>query len=259
MLTRKEKLLVLLEEAAEFLFTPHHFIWKYLEEKFSADTLRSALSRLKREGFIERSKKEEKALYRVSKKGLELLETLSLYLPQEEKEWDGYWRIVSFDFPEEEKRARTHFRRRLRALGFGKMHRSVWISPHNLLEKVAEIVSQKGYDNFVWMFEGKLPTCRRDKKEGEELSYLVKQAWPQLPQVEEQYKAFIKSWVKRLEKFLKENKSKQKAIKGILKKLAHLELGKISRFDPQLPSDFLSVDWPRDKALHLLRVIEREL
>ena len=62
-----------------------------------------------------------------------------------------------------------------------------------------------------------------------------------------------------MEEFLKEDKSKQKAIKETLKKLAHLEVGKISRFDPQLPSDFLQANWPREEALRLLRVIEREL
>lgn len=250
MLTRREKLLILIDGAAEFLFTPHHFIWKCLEERLSTDSLRSTLNRLKREGLIEKPKKEGKILYQISKKGLELLEGLSLCLPKEK--WDGYWRIVSFDFPEKEKKARTHLRRQLRALGFGRMHRSVWISPHKLLGKVAEIVSQKGYGDFVWMFEGRL-------EGGEELSQLINQAWPHLPQISDQYKIFIKKWREKLEKFLKEDRSKQRILKGVLKKSAYLELGKISHLDPQLPSDFLFPDWPRDKALHLLKAIEREL
>ena len=43
--------------------------------------------------------------------------------------WDGIWRIVAFDIPDSETPLRARLRRRLRALRFGWLQNSVWISP----------------------------------------------------------------------------------------------------------------------------------
>lgn len=249
MLNLKEKILMLLEENAKFLFTPHAFIWQYLEEKIASQNIYSALNRLKKEGLVEKISAPQKLGFRINQKGKKLLADL---LVPEANRWDGYWRIVSFDFPETRRNERTHLRRRLRYLGFGKMHRSVWISPHNLLPPVRELVFSQGSKDFVWMFEAKLSP-------DEGLTQLVFQAWPDLGKIKSYYNEFILNWYERLERFHKEKKDKQKILRKPLIRLARLELGKISSLDPKLPADFLPADWPANLAFQLLRKIKREV
>lgn len=48
-------------------------------------------------------------------------------LKLKQKPWDGYWRIVIFDIPEENKKAREAFREKLMTLGFKPVQKSVFI------------------------------------------------------------------------------------------------------------------------------------
>ena len=46
--------------------------------------------------------------------------------------WDGKWRLILFDIPEEAKDKRELFRKLLKANGFFKLQASVYISPYSL-------------------------------------------------------------------------------------------------------------------------------
>lgn len=46
--------------------------------------------------------------------------------------WDGRWRLVVFDVPNEHTRLRNQFRDQLRKAGYGWLQNSVWISPDRL-------------------------------------------------------------------------------------------------------------------------------
>ena len=48
------------------------------------------------------------------------------------RHWDGKWRMVLFDVPQEKASDRTRLRRSLAARGFGYLQNSVWITPHPL-------------------------------------------------------------------------------------------------------------------------------
>lgn len=45
------------------------------------------------------------------------------------RSWDGRWRLALFDVPETQRTLRMRLWRKLRALGFGHLQRSVWLSP----------------------------------------------------------------------------------------------------------------------------------
>ncbi len=57
--------------------------------------------------------------------------------------WDGLWRLVVFDVPNEQNTQRERLRRYLRARGYGCLQRSVWISPHPLEEERKALVGGK--------------------------------------------------------------------------------------------------------------------
>jgi len=51
-----------------------------------------------------------------------------------ESKWDGKWRLITFDLPSHDSKARFRLRERLKMLRFGKLQGSVWISHRNLPE-----------------------------------------------------------------------------------------------------------------------------
>lgn len=179
-----------------------------------------------------------------------MLETLSLIVPEKEKRWDGKWRLVSFDIPEEEHKARRELRQELKKLGFGRMHRSVWISPHNVLRKVEELPARQKYREYIWIFEGYL-------KEDERFRELVYKTWPQLDKVNKEYERFIIKWEERIRKILKNKSRREIAINNALKRLAQIEFRKILYSDPKLPQRFLPEDWRGAEARELLTAIEK--
>ena len=65
--------------------------------------------------------------------------------------WDGKWRIVMFDIPEEQKKERDAFRFRLKKLEFREMQKSVFVHPfecRNEIEFFVEFYNIKAYVRF---------------------------------------------------------------------------------------------------------------
>ncbi len=68
------------------------------------------------------------------------------------KKWDGIWRIVTFDIPEDEKIARNALRLKLKELGFYQLQKSVFIYPYPCLSEIQfieEIFKVGPYINFI--------------------------------------------------------------------------------------------------------------
>lgn len=66
--------------------------------------------------------------------------------------WDGIWRIVTFDIPENKRQARDALRNKLKELRFCQLHKSVFVHPYPCLDEIQfiEEVFQIGpYVNFI--------------------------------------------------------------------------------------------------------------
>ena len=77
------------------------------------------------------------------------LDSLEIKKP---KKWDGIWRIVIFDIPENEKIARNALRLKLKELGFHQLQKSVFIFPYpclNEIQFIEEIFKVGSYINFI--------------------------------------------------------------------------------------------------------------
>lgn len=77
------------------------------------------------------------------------LDSLEIKKP---KKWDGIWRIVIFDIPENEKVARNALRLKLKELGFYQLQKSVFIYPYPCLSEIQfieEIFKVGPYINFI--------------------------------------------------------------------------------------------------------------
>ena len=67
----------------------------------------------------------------------------------EEKEWDGKWRLVIFDIPEEIRKGRDALREKLRKLGFYELQKSVFVFPHECKDEVDFVIEFFGLREYV--------------------------------------------------------------------------------------------------------------
>ncbi len=68
------------------------------------------------------------------------------------KRWDGKWRLVMFDIPNDRRKRRDIFRTHLRELGLTLYQNSVWIYPYPLekeITQIAEFHKLRGCVSFV--------------------------------------------------------------------------------------------------------------
>lgn len=135
-LSKTEKVLGLIEgvilETGSFIY-PYKGVGK--EFRRYRGSLGKAIADLKRYGYLEEVEQKGQRKLRLSKKG-----QLRIWRPNPKKEWDGRFRIVAFDIPEERKKTRDLFRTKLRILGFKSWQKSVWISPYDISEPLEELL-----------------------------------------------------------------------------------------------------------------------
>mgnify|MGYP001585988406 FL=1 len=67
--------------------------------------------------------------------------------------WDRKWRIVIFDIPENEKKARNALRQKLRDMGFYCWQKSVFVYPYNCLEEIEFLAELFQIRPYIRVFE----------------------------------------------------------------------------------------------------------
>jgi DNA-binding transcriptional regulator PaaX len=63
--------------------------------------------------------------------------------------WDGQWRIVMFDIPEEMHKTRRDFTAKLRLLGYKYLQQSVWIHPFESRREIGVVCEKLGISKYV--------------------------------------------------------------------------------------------------------------
>lgn len=106
----------------------------------------SGFKNLERRGIIEKSG----ARYKFTKTGKGWLESSRIkYFKLQNKKWDGNWRVVIFDIPQEFRRNRNILRRRLRWWGLHMLQKSVFVSPYPCEEELGGLCSQLKLSDYV--------------------------------------------------------------------------------------------------------------
>ena len=148
--TNVSKILKFLEETFESLPAPFETPYSYIKRvnrmpyRYYHDTIRQ----MKKRGVVEVFEKQGKKFVKLTHKGQ--LETLLYGLRSEEKHrWDGKWRMVIFDIPEESRSKRDMIRRLLKRGGFVKLQQSVFISPFKLQRKAIEYLKKTHLIEFI--------------------------------------------------------------------------------------------------------------
>lgn len=95
-----------------------------------------ALRRLESSGHVKK-RKQDKKIYLTEKGYLEILK----YQTQKSHfKWDGKWRIVIFDIPEEKRNYRNFLRNLLRWFGFKELQKSVWVFPYDVRNDIKKLL-----------------------------------------------------------------------------------------------------------------------
>lgn len=127
-------------------FAYHHYRYYYGAPELDQSSLAQALRRLRLSGYIEKEIKEGAVIYKLTTIGKD-------FLGLEEKPWDGVYRIVLFDVPENRRVIRDLFRRRLKDWGFKNWQRSVWVSKKDVTQKLRKLISELGIEKWVAVIE----------------------------------------------------------------------------------------------------------
>lgn len=63
--------------------------------------------------------------------------------------WKGWWLVVTFDIPESDRKTRIFIRHQLLRIGFGQWQKSVYVSPHDVADDLAEMLRDNRLEDKV--------------------------------------------------------------------------------------------------------------
>lgn len=105
-----------------------------------ATTTRVTLSRLKKDGWFATTRVGRESTYQLSERMLHILDDgRSRIFTRADDEWDGCWTQVVYQVPESSRGTREAVRKQLLWHGFGQFASSIWISPHDNAEELAQL------------------------------------------------------------------------------------------------------------------------
>src|SRR5215469_13426881 len=121
------------------------------------NALRSALSRMTREGWLAARRDGGPPRYRLSARGEELIEegTRRIY-GHHRAAWDGRWLLVSYSLPEPRRGQRDRLRQGLSFLGLGSLGNGLFVTPHDLRTQVRDLIRRCDVEADVTLHHGTL-------------------------------------------------------------------------------------------------------
>lgn len=207
-----------------------------LGKKYSLGTLRKETSKLRSAELIISKPRYRKQVPVLSVEGkLKIAPTLPY---KSFGDWDKLWRIVFVQTPNSDRRDQIRFANNLLELGFKRLQKHVFISPHALLPSAHRIATYLGIRQYCLMFE-------TSDLRGQE--QIIDKVW-NLDKIEKRYKKFIGT----TNSYLVKRKSDYWPF--VAKKLERIFID-IYSDDPHLPQELLPTSWPADKAYKVFKKI----
>lgn len=206
--------------------------------------VRTALSRMVTKGWLDAEREGRHAFYGLTPRGRRLLEEgqARIYRPSWDRPWDGRWLLLWYSIPEGSRHLRDRLRDRLAWLGFGSLGNGVWISPHDVAERIDEVTEQLGIAGHVECF-------RAERVADGPVDELVARCWD-LAAVNEAYGAFIAEWSPVLERVRGDGAERApdpRESYALRFSLIH-RFRRFPLLDPYLPRSLLPPSWAGEDA-----------
>ena len=118
---------------------------------FSGKQLSTAISDLKKEKLIKGKKNYEGSiLFSLTEKGmLRAINYRFRRLGDKREKWDGKWRMVFFNVPENHRKGRDALRYRLKMAGFYKLQESIFIFPYECEREIRDFIKLFKMEKYV--------------------------------------------------------------------------------------------------------------
>lgn len=196
--------------------------------------LRKEFSLAKKEGLIEFRTFYKKPYPVLSSQGRLAIKT---HLPfRRFGEFDS-WKIVVFDLPENLRAKRLRLQNELKKMGFGRLARAVYISPHPLFSAVKRIAKKMGAENNITLI--KTSSIENEKAK-------IFHAW-NLKELNYNYENFIQK--------AKVMSFEHKPFWPLYAKALEKEFAALYAKDPNLPEQFLPADWQGQEAYAIFKAV----
>ena len=197
---------------------------------------KGVISSLIKEGLIE---KTEQGAYKLSEKGFLEIVLKFPFFRFLRKEWDGKWRIISYEIPEVKRHLRDRLRREMEGWGLGPWHRSFWITPHPIIENLRDLVLGKEEEKYIQAFEANHSFGDRE--------ILINKVW-KTKELEKRYKELFKIWHDIVA-------SQQDPFLKFKKITAHYV--SLLKIDPGLPKELVGERWISFEAWDIFKEIKQ--
>ncbi|MDP4001365.1 MAG: CRISPR-associated endonuclease Cas2 [bacterium] len=133
------------------------YIQQKLRKPYSKGQMHNSFKYLKRKKFIAFEYKKNKIKVILTKLGRQHLNKVAFEeIKIQPIKWDGRWRLLTFDIPENKRGARQTFRRKIKEIGFFHFQRSVFIFPYPCKKEIDEMANLLEIRPFVHLI-----TCDR--------------------------------------------------------------------------------------------------
>ncbi len=214
----------------------------------SGNALRSALSRMTREGWLAARRDGGAPRYRLTTRGRELIEEgIARIYGRHRGAWDGRWLLISYSLPEPRRGQRDRLRQGLSFLGLGALGNGLFISPHDLRQQVHELVRRHEVEREVTIHHGTLEWPS-------DPGIVVARAWD-LDRLAARYASFVESVRRELRQA--DGLDDREAFRRRFR-LTH-EFRRFPFSDPDLPDVLLPSGWIGTTAREMFLTYNRKL
>ncbi|MFL5830173.1 MAG: PaaX family transcriptional regulator C-terminal domain-containing protein [Solirubrobacteraceae bacterium] len=214
---------------------------------FSVGAARVALTRLVRRDLISRVRSGRLVHYCVTPRCDRLLaegDGRIFSLGTARASSDG-WTVVWHQIPEDRRLERSRLGRRLRFLGFGPVQEGVWVSPHDHVLEVDQLLRDLQVESAATTFLASVGASSG-------LPALVARAWD-LSGLVERYESFVREF----KPFLRRTLDDADAFL-VRTRLMHLFRG-FPFVDPELPEELAPIGRPRAAAVEIFHAVYSRL
>ncbi len=217
-------------------------------------SVRAAISRMNKQGWVESEKQGNKSYYSLTSIGKKRIEEAAKRIYKlEPNSWDGKWRILMYNIPEEKRNIRDELRQELVWSGFGSLSNSCWISPNPLEDQVKDLIDKYDISSYVNFFLASYEGPDENKS-------LITKCWD-LDNINERYESFIREYSQKY--VIDKNKiDKGEVTDGqcfVERTILVHEYRKFLFIDPGLPVELLPEKWLGDSAAALFTDYYRAL
>lgn len=229
-----------------------HEIWigsliRLLEEfGHNEPSVRAAVSRMHKQGWVLSRKQGNKSYYFLTERGVKRMEEAAARIFKlKQRNWDGKWRILTYTIPEVKRNIRDELRKELVWSGFGSITSSCWISPNPLEQQVYDLIEKYAIKPHVNLFIAEYDGPHENGN-------LLAQCWD-IDEINERYAQFIGQYSEKyiIDK-IKIQKGEMTDGQCFVERtiLVH-EYRKFLFIDPGFPEELLPEKWLGDSAASL--------